>query len=77
MKTYYQAFPLGRDTFKGIASSQARGGYTILHATAAGSVTVSFDGGATSLAVDVTAGQDFALAENVETITSTAEILMS
>lgn len=74
-KTYYQAFPLGRDTYQGVPTNVSTKNKSIIRVNAMGDLTVNFEDG--SLVIVVDAGHYFALEENVVSVSCTSEILMS
>jgi hypothetical protein len=64
-----QAFPITKRTYVGIASAYTNGG-SVLHVAEDGQITFDF-GTMGSVVVNAIAGQDFALAPDIEAITST------
>ena len=76
IKTYYQAFPLHENTFKGIPNNEPNKNYTVLHAVADGTLTLTFNTGG-SLVVDILEDEDYALVDGTTIITCTAAVLMS
>jgi len=72
----YQAFPLKPSTFKGVALNEfIPADVVVVHVQSAGDITILFKD-ATSLVVTSDAGMDYVIYDG-DTITSTAEILMS
>lgn len=75
-KTYYQAFPLHEHTFNGIPSNEPNKKYTVLHAVADGTLTLTFNTGST-LVIDILEDEDYALVDGTTFITCTSTVLMS
>jgi hypothetical protein len=70
-----QAFPVTSRTVKGIVNDYTAGG-SVIHAAEDGDITFTFKDGS-SLVLTVTAGMDFAIGDDVASITSTAEVWIS
>jgi len=70
-----QAFPVRANTFNGTANGFVVKGHNIIHA--AEDCTITFNIGASSVALNVKEGQDIAFGDEVETINSTATVWIS
>ena len=70
-----QAFPVTSRTYVGVANAYTDGG-VVLHCGEDGDVTFDF-GTSGTVVISVKAGQDFALAPNIMSITSTGIVWIS
>ena len=70
-----QAFPIEANTFIGVASNEDVTHKSVVHASVDGSITFTFPSG--NVAVNVKEGTDLAIGAGCQTITSTAEVLIS
>jgi len=78
MISTYQVFPITSETFDGTATDEDLRTERLIKALANGTLTVHLTVG-TDLVFDVIAGQDFYIHDdgNMDTVTSTASIMMS
>jgi hypothetical protein len=70
-----QAFPVTSRTFSGVANNYTAGG-SVIHAAQDTDITFTFKDG-TSLVLSAKQGMDFAIGDDVESITSTAQVWIS
>ncbi len=70
-----QAFPIGLNTFQGIATDEHCRSRSVLHSIVDGDVTFTFTDD-TTLIINTISGQDFGITRDVKSITSTASVLI-
>ena len=70
-----QAMPITAATQVGVVTDLPAGGYSLVHSMADGDITFNF--GNTSITVASVAGSDWAIGEGCQTISSTAEVVVS